>query len=76
LSQKLKPRPSSKRWVRGLDAIFPCYFLHGVSALRLGDHLFYPTLFARPAFQGNNHDYRCARRNAKKNSITLREPNA
>jgi hypothetical protein len=33
-------------------------------------------LFARPAFQGNNPDYHCARWNTKKNTITLKQPNA
>jgi hypothetical protein len=75
LSQKLKPRPSRKRRVRRLYAIFPCYFLHEVNALRVGT-AFYTILFARPAFQGNNHAYRCARLNTKKNTITVKEPNA
>jgi hypothetical protein len=73
LSQKLKPRSSSKRGVRCLDAIFTCYFLHGVSALCVA---FYTIFFTRPAFQDNNYDYCCALWNTKKNSITVKQPNA
>jgi hypothetical protein len=29
-----------------------------------------------PVFQGNNHDYRCALWNTKKNTITLKQPKA
>ena len=28
------------------------------------------------AFQGNGYDYRCARWNTKKNTITVKQPNA
>jgi hypothetical protein len=33
-------------------------------------------LFTRPAFQGNNPGYRCGLWNTKKNTITLKQPNA
>ncbi len=76
LSQKVKPRSSGKRRGRGFDAIFPCHLLHGAMGLRVGIAHF--TQFCSPAQrpQGNNHDYRCARWNTKKNTITLKEPNA
>jgi hypothetical protein len=35
---------------------------------------FYTMLFTCPAFQGNNHD--CVLWNTKKNTITLKQPNA
>jgi hypothetical protein len=47
LDQKLKPRPSGKRGVRCLAAIFLCYFLHDAIRLRVGTAQF--TQFCCPA---------------------------
>ena len=73
LRQEAEPRLSGNRRCRSLDAILSCHSLHGAIALPRNRPL-YKILLPRPAFRGNNHD--CVLWNTKKNTATLKQPNA